>query len=104
MATTNKEVMLGFFGFEIPEALVEKALIDRAVSGTANYTSADTEKVELAVADLCLLVTLSSESEGGYSITYDAKKLNELRSRLPKKHGVEDEDAQGSTIRARNVW
>lgn len=104
MATTNKEVILGFFGFEIPEALVEKAMIDRGVSGNANYSSSATEVVELAVADLCLLVTLSSESEGGYSITYDTKKLNDLRSRLLKKYDLEDEDGQGSTINGRSVW
>ena len=105
MATTNKEVILGFFNFEVPEALVQKAMIDRAVSENANYSISDIEKTDLAVADICLhLINLSSESEGGYSVVFDKQKMADLRSQLLKKHDVEDENLQGGTIQARSVW
>ena len=81
-------------------------MIDRGVKPTANYTSSYTEVVELTIADLCLLlINAASESEGSnYSITYDSKKLADLRAQLLKKHGVEDESYVGSTISKKSPW
>ena len=106
MALTNKEAVLAAFNFEVPDNLVEKAMVDRGLKGTTNYTISFTEKVELTIADVCLLlVNAASESEGSnYSITYDPKKLMELRTLLLKKHGLESELKTGSTIQARSVW
>jgi hypothetical protein len=106
MALTNKEAVLAAFNFEIPDNLVEKAMIDRGLKGTANYTTSFTELVELTMADVCLLlVNAASESEGSnYAITYDPKKLMDLRTELLKKHGKEEELNSGSTIRSRSVW
>ncbi len=105
MALTNKEAVLAAFNFEIPNDLVEKAMIDRALSGTANYTLSFQQAVDLTIADVCLqLVNAASESEGSnYSITYDSKKLMDLRTELMKKHGLESELNIGSTIRSRSV-
>jgi hypothetical protein len=106
MALTNKEAVLAAFNFEIPDNLVEKAMIDRALSGKANYALSIKETVELTIADVCLLlVNAASESEGSnFSITYDPKKLMDLRATLLKKYGLEDELKAGSTIKARSIW
>lgn len=105
MALTNKEAVLAAFNFEVPDHLVEKAMIDRGLKATTNYITSFTKLVELAIADICLLlVNAASESEGSnYSITYDPKKLMDLRTQLLKKHGLESELNTGSTIRSRSV-
>ena len=106
MALTNKEAVLAPFNFEVPESLVEKAMTDRALVGKTNYVLANMEKVDLTIADICLqLVNAASESEGStYAITYDPKKLVDLRASLLKKHGLESELKAGSTISKKSVW
>jgi hypothetical protein len=107
MALTNKEAILAPFNFEVPDNLVEKAMIDRGVKGSANYTAANTEAIELTTADICLLlVNAASESEGSnYSITYDSAKLMDLRAALLRKHGVEDEESYvGGKISKKTPW
>ena len=107
MALTNKEAILAPFNFEVPERLVEKAMIDRSVKGSANYSTTNTETVELTTADICLLlVNAASESEGSnYSITYDATKLVDLRASILRKYGVEDEESYvGGKISKKTPW
>jgi hypothetical protein len=103
MALTQKEAILSFFSFDVPEGLVDKVIIDRSISPDANYTTGDTEKVELAAADIAGgLVTLASEKEGDFSITYDPAQMARLQTQLLRKHG--ELDSSVGSISARSIW
>lgn len=103
MALTQKEAVLSFFGFEIPENLVDKAIIDRGVLPDSPYTTGDTENVELAVADIAgSLVTLASEKEGDFAVTYDSGRMAKLQSDLLRKHGATDSST--GQINAKSLW
>ena len=103
MAQTNKEAVTAPFDFKVPEQLVTKVMTDHSVVPNTNYSTSETEKVDLAVADLCLyLVQTASEKEGGYGVAYNPKKLKELRTALLRKYGVSDDSVGG--IKAISVW
>jgi hypothetical protein len=105
MALTIQEAIEAPFNFELPENLVERTMINHSLDGLGTYASSDEKGVDLAVADLCSqLITLSSESEGGLSMTYDVNRLNRLRSTILRKWDMENENYSIGGVNSRSVW
>lgn len=71
--------------------LLTKALTDRGVTSSATYSSADQQSVELAAADIYLvLLNHPNFREGSKYIDYKPGALMALRNQILAKYGVSD--------------
>jgi len=79
--------------------LFSKVLTDHGITGSATYTSANQESIDLALADVYLyMASLPEYKEGSQSEKYDAKTLLALRKRLLQKYNEEDSNISGVEI------
>ena len=71
--------------------LLSKALTDRGVSSSATYSAANQQSVELAAADIYLVLLNHPDfREGSKSIAYKPGALMALRNRILAKYGMSD--------------
>jgi len=69
--------------------LLAKALTDNGATSTATYTSADERAVDLAAADIYLVLCSHPEfREGSKYVNYAKGALMSLARELMRKHGV----------------
>lgn len=86
---TNKEALLAVIRFSIPDNSAEKALVDNDVDGTANYSKDAEKSIDLCAVDaLQGLLSEPDVSEGGYSVKYDRKAVQDRLLYLAKKHNL----------------
>lgn len=76
---TNKEAVIAECKpFTVDDAMVEKSLIDNGVDGTTTYASANRPDVAAVAYDVLKgMASLSSVSEGGFSMSFKAEQLKE---------------------------
>jgi hypothetical protein len=85
---TNLQALQAMLEYE-NDNLLTKALTDRSVSGSATYTAAYQKSVELAAADIYLiLLNHPAFREGSKYVNYNRESLLALRRALLIKHGV----------------
>ena len=107
---TNKEVISAKAAFEsLPSATIEKAFIDRSLSGAAEYDESSLKPIELITADLYIeLITTPDFKEGSLSISYDRSTLKKLAIQIYKKYDDEKLNIlisdQGGISNATNLW
>ena len=103
---TNKEALIAVLRVSVPDNTLEKALLDQGVTGASTYSAASAQIIDLCAIDV--LVGLLSEpdvSEGGYSIRYDRKAVEQQVLFLAKKHNVTAVLNQlKPTVTSRSVW
>ena len=100
---TKREAIESYFNFDVPEKLIDKVVIDRAIKDNAEYSSTDQETVEVAVADICgQLVNWKQFTEGELTIVFDLSALRSMRTELLSKWNKTSE--LSSTIQSRQVW
>lgn len=103
---TNRQALLGFFDFELPTDLVEKVITDNGIQDEAVYTASNAELIETGVIDICgSLILLDSYGEGGLSMKYNKKAIDQLRNSLIDKWDLgETKGSTQGSISSRKVW
>lgn len=85
---TNLEALQAMLEYE-NDNLLAKALVDRGLTSTTTYTTAYQKLVELAAADIYLILLNHPEfREGSKYVKYTREALLALRRGLLIKHGV----------------
>lgn len=100
---TNKEALIAVVRVSVPDNSLEKAMIDNSVSATTDYTSTEAESIDkCAIAVLEGLLSDPDVSEGGYSINFDRKAVQDRISILKSKYGIDD--PLKPSVTSRPVW
>lgn len=89
---TNKEALTAVLeGLTFSDLALNKALLDRQVVGTEDYSAADSKNIDLCAIDLLYaLYTRPDISEGDVSISHPdfLRKIEARLLSLARKHGV----------------
>ena len=103
---TNKEALVAVLRITVPDASLEKAMIDREVTGTNTYTKENEKNIDLCAVDVLHgLLSEPDVSEGGYSIRFDRNAVQQRLLLLAKKHNVREViNAYKPTVTGRRVW
>lgn len=73
---TNKEALIAVCMVAVPDASVEKALIDNDLIGDDEYSIDAKEEIDLCAIDVLKgTLALADITEGGYSVRYDRKAI-----------------------------
>lgn len=89
--TILQAISANLYPYDVDRALLTKACIDCELSEESVYTAAVQKSVVLATIEvLQKLIVLSSESDGGFSLSYDTDKLKERIHVIAKKNGLHD--------------
>lgn len=88
----NYEAIIGnLYPYDVDENLINKACIDNDVEPNDEYSIINKEKIARVSIDILIsLITLSSESDSGYSLSYNVDKLKDRICFLAKKNGFAD--------------
>ena len=77
---TNYEAIIGnLYPYDVDENLILKACIDMSES-----------VARVSIDILSHLISLSSESDSGYSLSYNVDRLKDRICSIAKKHGLAD--------------
>lgn len=87
----NYEAIIGnLYPYDVDENLINKACIDNDVEPNDEYSINNKEKIARVSIDILInLITLSSESDSGYSLSYNVDKLKDRICFLAKKNGLD---------------
>lgn len=89
--TIYDAISAAIYPYNVDDALIEKVCIDSDMSKDSEYSKADKLSVAKAtIAILRNLITLSSESDAGYSLSYDVNKLKERIFAIATDNGLAD--------------
>lgn len=89
--TTFEAISASLYPYDVDPFLKEKACIDEGIDVQADYTVAN--KISVAKATIAILrnlIVLASESNGGYSLSYNTDGLKERIFNLAKDNGLTD--------------
>ena len=101
---TKREAIESPFNFEIPSKLIDKVEIDRSIKGGAEYTKANEQEIDVAIADVCgRLINMKSFTEGELTINFDLSALRTMRIDLLSKWDLTETEVS-ATISSRQVW
>jgi len=103
---TNKQALIAVLRINVPDDTLEKALLDHDVDGAANYTKDNATNIDLCAIDVFAgLLAEPDVTEGGYSVKYDRKAVQERLVLLAKKHNVtEILNQYKPSVKCRPVW
>lgn len=103
---TNLEAIGASVIYPVEEAKLNKALFDRDLTPTDQYTKENKKALDLACADLYgIMVTAPQISEGGFSLSLsDKSNLLKVASSIYVKYGESDPFAAKSTITGVSPW
>lgn len=89
---TNYEAIIGnLYPYDVDENLILKACIDNDLIKEDEYSKDMAESVARVSIDILLhLISLSSESDSGYSLSYNVDKLKDRICTIAKKYGLAD--------------
>lgn len=89
---TNYEAIIGnLYPYDVDENLIQKVCIDNDLYPTDEYSKDMVESVAMVSIDiLANLISLSSESDSGYSLSYNVDKLKDRICAIARKHGFAD--------------
>lgn len=88
---TNKEALAAVVSVSVSDALLEKALSDSEISGSATYSKDNIAKIDSAALDVLFSVWSTPDvSEGGFSVKYDRAALKIKIEALAAKCGRTD--------------
>lgn len=107
--TNHEAVAASLYPFSVDESLIEKACIDTGINVEGEYSVEDKASVaRTTIAILRDLVVLSSESNGGYALSYDTEKLKERIFSLAMDNGLtdiaEEFDSRTRIMDCSNLW
>ena len=89
--TNFEAISASLYPYDVDDALKEKVCIDEGLDARGDYS--ENFKVSVAKATIAILrnlLVLSSESNGGYSLSYDTDKLRGRIFDLARENGLTD--------------
>lgn len=97
------------YPYEVDMLLIEKACIDNEMTAAEEYFADMKQGVAKAtITILRHLTVLQSESNGGYSLSYDTEALKERIYNLAKDNGLtdiaEEYDRRSHIIDRTSIW
>ena len=103
---TKKEALIAVLQLSVPDITLEKAMIDKGITGSDAYTSSAEEEVDLcAIRILQGLMATPDVSEGDLSLKYDRKYIQSTLLFLAQKWKVSEIlDAGKPTVTGRSPW
>lgn len=104
---TIKEALKATINFPLPDNVLDKALIDAGLEGTADYSADINRDVDICGSGLLfILLTSGNISEGDYSISLpERSNLMALYGQICRKWGVQDLLNVKPTVKGRsNLW
>lgn len=100
---TNKEALVAVLRVSVPDNSLEKAMIDNDVTGGSTYTKDNEKNIDLCAIDILQgLLSDPDVSEGGYSINFDRKAVQERLNYLNSKHDLVD--AGKPVVTGKSIW
>lgn len=107
---TNLEaISASLYPYDVDPSLKEKACIDEEIDAQEDYTG--TYKISVAKATIAILrnlIVLASESNGGYSLSYNTNGLKERIFNIARENGLDDIaeefDTQSKIIDISDQW
>src|SRR5262245_51810163 len=100
---TNKEALIAVVRVSVPDNSLEKAMIDNDVTGATAYVKTAEESIDkCAIAILEGILSDPDITEGGYSINFDRKAVEDRLSILKGKYGLDD--SLKPKVTSRSVW
>ena len=89
--TNFEAISASLYPYDVDPSLKEKACIDEGIDAQADYKVTDKiSVVKDTIAILRNLIVLASESNGGYSLSYNTDGLKERIFNLAKENGLTD--------------
>lgn len=87
-----RDAIIGsLYPYDVDDSLILKACIDNDVSLDDTYSAKHKEIVARVSIDVLVnLISLSSESDSGYSLSYNVDKLKERICSIAKSNGFAD--------------
>lgn len=104
---TNLEAIRASVMYPVEDAQLNKALFDRDLVPTADYSKANKQAMDLAVADLWVnMITTPQIAEGGYQISLtDKSNLMKAASGVYRRYGEFDPFAAARpTVTGSSPW
>lgn len=89
--TNFQAISAELYPYSVDDELIDKVCIDTDMDAMANYVQ--TQKIVVAKAVIVILeklISLSSENNGGYALTYDVNSLRERIYTLASDNGLTD--------------
>lgn len=89
--TNYEAISAAVYPYDVDCRLINKSCVDNNIDPDAEYWGEDRKSIALAaISILRALVSLSSESNGGFSLSYDADMLKERIVGIAKENGFAD--------------
>lgn len=89
--TNYEAISATIYPYDVDENLIKKSCIDQDIDpDTAYQRSNKTEVAKASISVLRNMVSLSSEGDNGYSLSYDTDKLKERIVSIAKENGLTD--------------
>lgn len=105
---TKKEAFKSAIGIDVSDNTLEFYLLEAGIDGTAVSIKGDLKPLELAAVPLLQsLLAISSESEGGLSVSYSIEGIKARIQAIAKKYNLNDvlsATVIQPKIRVKNIW
>lgn len=89
--TNYDAISAAIYPYDVDENLIKKSCIDLDVDADAAYRKeSKTSVAQAAISVLRNLISLSSEGDNGFSLSYDTNKLKERIHTIAKDNGLTD--------------
>lgn len=89
--TNYDAISAAIYPYDVDENLIRKVCIDLDVDADAVYRKeSKTSVAQAAISILRNLISLSSEGDSGFSLSYDTDKLRDRISTIAKENGLTD--------------
>ena len=89
--TIQEAISANLYPYDVEPNLMEKACVDCGLNGSSEYDIACQVNVANAtISILQNLIVLSSESDSGFSLSYNTENLKERIFAIAKQHGLAD--------------
>lgn len=100
---TNKEAIIASLQITgYSDSAIEKALLDSGLNGGDSYETINAKSIDLAAIDVLQgMLSVSSVSEGGYSVSYSTAGIKARLEYLSAKNGLL---GAVPTVTSKSVW
>lgn len=90
--TNYDAIASSLYPYDVDDILIEKYCIDAGINKDNEYNASQKECIAKITVDILreILYNLSSESNAGYSLSYDTNKLKERIYNIAKLYGFKD--------------
>ena len=89
--TNFEAISADIYPYDVSAGLIEKACLDNDVEPAKDYDKLQKKNIAMSVISILRkLISLNSESNGGYALSYDTDKLKQRIHSIAKENGLAD--------------